>query len=288
MIIVNLKGGLWNQMFQYALGRKLALKNDDTLKLCVAGLDRANEVGDIYRPFSLGRFNVVRDIASETETRALKYPYGILSKVWQYFSFKVLRRTHTGFEPAMLQRRGDIFLDGYWQSPNYFADIRDTLLQDFTLAEPLTGYAKETATQMQTTTSVSIHIRRGDYVKNPHVQQEFGICSQQYYQTAIAEVTERHPDATFFVFSDDIDWVKTSLNLGERAVYVSDPELTDTTELYLMSQCKHNIIANSTFSWWAAWLNQHPDKLVIAPTPWFDRSWYDPSLIPDSWLQLPK
>lgn len=288
MIIVNLKGGLGNQMFQYALGRKLALKNNDVLKLYIAGLDRANAVGDIYRPFSLGRFNVVKNIASETETRTLKYPYGVFSKGWRYINAKLLRNTHTLFEPHILNCQGDIFLDGYWQSPKYFEDIRDVLLADFTLADPLPKYAETILAEMQATTSVAIHIRRGDYIKNPQVAREFGICTKNYYQRAVSTITETYPAATYFVFSDDIDWVKHNLTLGEQVVYVQHPELTDTAELFMMSRCQHNIIANSTFSWWAGWLNTNPDKLVIAPTPWFDKNAYDPSLLLDSWTTLPK
>lgn len=288
MIIVNLKGGLGNQMFQYALGRKLSLRNNDELKLEIAGLDKANEVGDIYRPFSLGRFNIEKSIATPDEVRKLKYPYGILSKGLRWFNFKVLRKTHTLFEPEMLERTGDIFLDGYWQSPRYFDDIRDTLLTDFNLAEPLDNYATNIVTLMKNSNSVSIHIRRGDYIKNPQVLKEFGICTDTYYQKAIATIEEQQPNAHYFIFSDDIDWVKENLKLGAKATYVTDPDLTDTAELFMMSRCKHNIIANSTFSWWAGWLNNNPDKVVIAPTPWFNTKQWDPDLLPPNWLTLPK
>lgn len=288
MIIVNLKGGLGNQMFQYAFGRKLALKNNDVLKLDVAGLQRANDVGDIYRPFSLGRFSIVKNIATSAEVRELKYPYGIFSKAWRWVYLHVLRQTNTFWNPNALNKQGDIFLDGYWQTPKYFADIRDILLKDFTLTEPLGEYGEKIAEQMKNSDSVSIHVRRGDYIKNPQVLKEFGVCSENYYQQAIKVIEAKIANPTYFVFSDDINWVKDNLKVGDRAVFVSDSSLTDASELFLMSLCKHNIIANSTFSWWGAWLNQNLNKIVVAPTPWFEQSPYDPSLLPDSWQTVNK
>jgi hypothetical protein len=288
MIIVNLKGGTGNQLFQYALGRHLSLKNNDVLKLDVSGLDRANKLGDIYRPLQLNAFNVGKEVASDEEVRRLKYPFGIISKGWRWFSFRVLRRTNVIFDPRVLSLTGDIYLDGYWQSPRYFDAIRDVLLKELTLAKPFCAPAAILAAQIKAGPSASIHVRRGDYVKNPRVLKEFVPCSQAYYERAVAEVRRRAGDVTFFVFSDDIGWAKENLPLGERAVYVKDQAITDTEELMLMSLCEHNIIANSSFSWWGAWLNQNPNKVVIAPRPWFDFQPTDPHLIPESWIQLPK
>lgn len=275
-------------MFQYALGRKLALQNKDTLKLEIEGLNRANKIGDIYRSFGLGHFNIQKNIASYIEVQKLKYPYKIFSKGFRWFNFKVLRNTHIIFEPTVLNWRGDIFLDGYWQSPKYFDDIRTTLLSDFTLSEPLSPAGSTFVSQIQSTESVSIHIRRGDYIKNPKVLKEFGVCSLTYYSAAIKCIVSRHPSSTFFIFSDDIPWVKENLEMGDKAVFVSDQSITDFQELILMSTCKHNIIANSSFSWWGAWLNQNPNKTVIAPTPWFESAEWDRSLLPKPWIKLQK
>jgi len=288
MIIVNLKGGLGNQMFQYAFGRKLSLKNDDELKLETAGLMSANKIGDIYRPFSLSQFKIKKQIATPDEVRKLKYPYGILSKALRWFNFKILKKTHTQFEPHAMKKTGDIFLDGYWQSPEYFEDIRETLLEEFTLEEPGETYFKDMANKIKGTESVSIHVRRGDYANNPQVLKEFGICSKEYYQNAVNKIAKKCASPTYFVFSDDIDWVKSNLDLNEKVEFVSNPSLTDAQELILMSTCEHNIIANSTFSWWAAWLNQNIEKMVISPTPWFNNTSYDSTLIPKTWTKLVK
>jgi len=288
MIIVNLKGGIGNQMFQYALGKKLALKNNDTLKLETSGLERANAVGDIYRPFSIGAFAISADVASVEEVQQLKYPYGIISKGLRWINARILKKTHTLFESAVLQWTGDIFLDGYWQSPDYFTDIRDILLQEFSLQTPLSSVATNYKEQIETTTSVSMHIRRADYIKNPRVLQEFGICEASYYQSAIQHIETTVKNPTFFIFSDDIQWVKDNLPVPGSTVFVKNPDLKDVEELALMSMCTHNIIANSTFSWWGAWLNDNTDKVVVAPTPWFERQPFDKNLISKSWILLPK
>jgi len=288
MIIINLKGGIGNQMFQYAFGKKMALKNDDTLKLETAGLARANDVGDIYRPFSLDAFQIQKNIATPDEVRKLKYPYGIISKGLRWFNFKILKKRHTVFEQEALSWTGDLFLDGYWQSPLYFDDIRKPIVAEFQLRTPLSTSVMKYKTRMESTNSISVHIRRGDYVKNPQVLKEFGICEASYYQAAIDQINASTDNPTFFVFSDDIAWVKENLPLPATSVFVQDPDLRDVEELALMSMCKHNIIANSTFSWWGAYLNNNDEKIVIAPTPWFNESKSDPHLIPETWTQLPK
>ncbi len=288
MIIINLKGGTGNQLFQYALGRHLAIKNNTTLKLDSDGLARANTTGDIYRPLAIDAFATEKIIATSDEVRRLKYPYGLLSKGWRWFCFKILRKTNITFSPSVLSWSGDRYLDGYWQSPLYFNEIREILLKEFSLAQPFSKNAAPFAQMIATTTAVSVHVRRGDYIKNPTVLKEFGVCSLSYYQTAIAHIQKNVTNPTFFVFSDDIAWVKENLPVGNNAVFIEGEGIRDVEELTLMRLCTHNIIANSSFSWWGAWLNDHAEKIVIAPTPWFESAVYDTQLIPDTWIQLPK
>jgi hypothetical protein len=289
MIIVNLKGGLGNQMFQYALGRKLALQNSDVLKLDVTGLDRAHEVGDVYRPFVLGELSIQKEIASEDEIRKLKYSHGAFSKCWRWFSFKILRHMHVGWEPEILKKTGDMYLDGFWQSPKYFEDIRDVLLKDFSLKKPFSEIGRAYADKIQNSTAVAVHVRRGDYVENPKVRSAYGECSQEYYKKAVDQVSSQVIDPMFFVFSDDVEWVKNNLDLGESTEYVSREGMSDAEAMMLMSMCKHNIIANSTFGWWGAWLNTNPEKMVIAPKPWFNENGKQfLHLIPHSWIRIPK
>jgi len=288
MIIVNLKGGLGNQMFQYAAGKALATKTQQELKIDITSLTRANEIGNIYRPFSLDRFTLSAPLATDSEIQKLKPAQNILTKVYRKIVYKLQGDRTVCFDEAFMQLTGEQYLEGYWQSPRYFENIREDILCEFALKESDSSYNEQSKNKMQQGDSVSMHIRRGDYIKNPTVAKEFGQCSTEYYQKAIAHVTKHTTNPRFFIFSDDIEWVKENLQLPTSTVFVSDPSLTDTEELVLMSKCAHHIIANSSFSWWAAWLNQNPAKIVIAPTPWFDNLRYDAHLIPDTWTLLPK
>ncbi len=289
MIIVNLKGGLGNQMFQYALGRALTLKNKDFLKLDIQSLSKAKKLGNIFRPFDLEAFAIYKDIATPAESASLRYPYGFFSKILGALNRKICRPNTVAFNKKVFTLTGNQYLDGYWQSPLYFNSIRETLLSDFTLRDSLSESGQALLAKIKSTTSVSLHVRRGDYAMNPRVLRENGVCSVGYYEKAVREIEKTHKDVTYYVFSDDINWVKSNILLPDKTVvFVEDVTLTTPQELYLMSQCRHNIIANSSFSWWAAWLNQHEDKVVIAPTPWFNTIIYDKNLIPESWIQLPK
>jgi len=289
MIIVNLKGGLGNQMFQYAFARHLAKRNNDVLKLDTSSLEKALLVGDSYRPFSLNLFNIKNDLATPAEIAQIKKPEGLWSKLIRRMENRLLQVDQTNiFNEAYLNQTGDIYLDGHWQSPLFFNEITNILLSEFALKSPLSNYASDQLLEIKAQNSVAIHVRRGDYVGNSLVKRQFGLCSVDYYKKAVAKIRAEIELPKFFVFSDDIDWVKQNLSMRSDTVFVSDPTLLDAEELYLMSQCQHNIIANSSFSWWGAWLNQNPAKIVIAPTPWFDRISFDQHLIPEAWIQLPK
>lgn len=287
MIIVNLKGGLGNQLFQYALGRSLSLHNNDELRLDTSTLDNAKQIGNVYRPFALTEFNIQTKIASEQDIRHVHYPYGTLSKVTDLLQRKVLRRHHIGWEPSVLRTTGDAYLDGYWQSPKYFEEARGMLLRDLSLRDPSSDFFRWEAT-VTSTPSVSLHVRRGDYVSNARVRHEMGTCSPSYYHAAISQVDPEHT-MRFFVFSDDMSWAHEQFGSLPNVTFVSGGMLSAAEELILMSQCSHNIIANSTFSWWGAWLNDNADKVVIAPRPWSNRHQEAyRHLIPDTWTTLPR
>lgn len=286
MVLVNLKGGLGNQMFQYALGRKLSLSNDDTLAFDISGLRPKGE--DTPRSFALDAFTIEATIAAPQQAVRVRYPYGTVSVILEKIRSKILRQHHIGFEPTILRKTGTIYLDGYWQSPKYFDDIRETLLNDFTFSRPLSDAAKTYANSISQN-AVSLHVRRGDYVFNPKVAKMYGSCSPEYYNRAIAYISERVPNPQWFIFSDDIAWVQKHVQFPASSVFVTDDGLTDVEELWLMSTCAHNVVANSSFSWWGAWLNTNQEKIVIAPAPWFD---YDPAftntIVPTSWITIPK
>jgi hypothetical protein len=288
MIVVRLKGGLGNQLFQYACGRTLAERNHDTLALDTSALDTAKTIGNIYRPFSLKQFNITAEKASEADIARLAPKPTLLTRLIKKLRTKLSGDETVVFNPSVLAKQGDSYLDGYYQSPRYFSELRPILLKEYTLKAALPPAASAYQAKLRATASVSIHVRRGDYATNPRVKKEFGLCSIEYYTKAIEHIKATVPDPTFFIFSDDIPWVQEHLPLGYTAVYVEGADLTDAIELSLMSQCQHNIIANSSFSWWAAWLNQNPAKHVVTPTPWFNTAPYDEHLIPETWTQLAK
>jgi hypothetical protein len=289
MIIIGLKGGIGNQLFQYAFGRHLALLNNTELKFDTEGLRRANDIGNIYRDFALPAFNIPIAEADRADIIRLKYPLGPLSKAWRLFRGKVLNEYHIKYHERLLAIRGEYYGDGYYQSPRYFDAIRPTLLTDLTLKNPLSPGAATIATHIAGATAVSLHVRRGDYATNPRVIYEYGTCSVAYYRAAMKHVeTAAGKPVTYFVFSDDIAWVKENLPVGADTVFIDDPTISDVESMMLMSQCTHNIIANSSFSWWGAWLNQHLEKLVVAPTPWFEHQPTDPDLIPVDWVRIAK
>jgi Glycosyl transferase family 11 len=181
---------------------------------------------------------------------------------------------------------GDIYLDGYWQSEQYFAQYADKIREDFTFKLQLSNQNAVITKQISQENSVSLHVRRGDYVTNSK-NAFIGVCSLDYYQTAVEQIKMQVDKPVFFIFSDDINWVKDNLSLDDKAVLISHNLGSESyNDMRLMSLCSHNIIANSSFSWWGAWLNANPNKIVIAPKQWFASKLDDSDLVPSAWLRF--
>lgn len=279
MILVRVKGGLGNQLFQYALARRLCSENKAVVKL-----DISDYAGGSARAYALDRFRTVQEIATPAEVKAVRYRLGMASELLRKVNRRVLKRTHLGFEPRILAARGNAYLDGYWQDQRYFLPIRQALCRELTLQEPLGPAAAEVEQAIRAQPdSVSLHIRRGDYL----ALSSYAVCSPSYYLTAIARLGPQLKQPAFFVFSDDIAWAKENLSCAHPLFFVSRPEIADYEEFALMGQCRHHIIANSTFSWWAAWLNQSPDKCVIAPGRWLAQDTAESlRIVPPDWTRL--
>lgn len=281
MIIVKLKGGLGNQLFQYAFGRLISTSRNEELKL---DKDILGAKGDTYRYYGLDKFNIQASVAEKKEVIAVKYPLGVFSKVLRFIKGKILRVFYVGYEPKLLKSKAKYF-DGYFQSHKYLEPIRETLLTEITPKESIDNKYKDLILNIENNNSVSIHIRRGDYIsdKNNKDYQTFGL---EYYKNAIGLIKKKVNNPKFFIFSDDIDWVKDNFK-NEEFVFVSNSNTKDYEELILMSKCKHNIIANSSFSFWGAWLNQNSEKIVISPKKWchkFIKEYSD--LIPNEWIKI--
>ena len=281
MIIVKLSGGLGNQMFQYAASRSLALRNNDILKF---DLSWFKNLGDTNRYFKLYVFNIINIAeATEEEIRNLK-PTRLLRFLKLYNQQMYFKEKYFNFDPEILKLKGDIYLDGYWQSEKYFKDFDSVIRQEFNLKNPISVEAQNISLKIISDNSVSIHVRRGDYVSSPKTFAYHGVCSLPYYKQAIDIMKGKLKNPVFYIFSDDMQWVKEKLKIDGDIVYVSRLEIKDYEEMILMSQCKNNIIANSSFSWWAGWLNKDHQKIVIAPQKWFNLQKNIKDLIPEKWI----
>lgn len=288
MIMVNLKGGLGNQMFQYACARAIVLRHAQKGTSVDLKVDTFYFPPQSLRKYALGVFNIQAEIARDAERKKIKYPFGIVSKAWRFFAGKFLKRYNTvQFKKRFLAFGDNTFLDGYFQSEQYFADVRDEILKDFSLKDPLAGDAAALEEQItHDPNAVSLHVRRTDYVGHSELEMK----DYSYYDRAIAAIREHVAMPHVYVFSDDIEWVKQSLQLPEGTTYVSRTGMKDYEELVLMSKCKHNIIANSSFSWWGAWLNTNPQKCVVAPKQWSNKEERNMTafsdIVPDTWTRL--
>jgi len=279
MVRVKLWGGLGNQMFQYALGRSLALKNRTYLQLDLSEYQDKNEAADyISRNFELDLFNV--NYITESKENF------IVTKILNYTSpVKYVQENGYVYDPSVLEKKGRLYLYGYWQCENYFKSIEDTISEDFTFKKQPNAANTQYLNQIAKVNAVSIHFRRGDYVTVQTAVNFNGICTVDYYKNAIAQIKSKLENPHFFVFSDDLSWVKENIDFKDPHTYVDGNSGEYSYEdMRLMAACKHNIIANSTFSWWGAWLNHNKDKVVVAPQNWFKTEKTD--IIPDNWIKI--
>ena len=279
MIIVKLKGGLGNQMFQYAFGRRIALENNLELKFDITGFkdDR------VYRSkYNLDCFNIVENIATEKDLRKAKIYtlqnyigkcVRLLSRIKPYYKRYVINeKKFFSFDPKVIEKKKYVYYNGYWQNEKYFKDIEDIIRKDFTFKNKLNRDNLNISKMMIKTNSVALHIRNYGKTYNEKASKrdarDFGIMKMSYYQNALKYLENKINNFRIFIFSNDINWVKNTYDFKYDNIFYVDNEGKDYEQLQLMSLCKHNIIANSTFSWWGAWLNTNPNKIVMAPKMW--------------------
>jgi len=269
MIIVNLTGGLGNQMFQYAFGRALAQKHNTNLKLHFT-----NALFNIQRSYELDVFNISASMATRKDlqkfniikNRVLNRLFYLLDERYgiQFNKNIMTQRYPYIFNSKLLGIKNNSYIQGYWTDERYFKEVENILRKEFTPKKTLDQKNLDILKQIQKTNSVSIHVRRGDYVtKKANILKFIGL---NYYIKSINKIKSKVSKPIFFIFSDDIFWCKQSLNslLINNVYYIDHNKGKDSyKDLLLMSACKHNIIANSTFSWWAQWLNKNQKKTVI-------------------------
>lgn len=285
MIVAELKGGLGNQMFQYASGLGIAL-------------DRGYKFGVDTAWFEENK-NITTPRVYELDCFKLNYPIIARSKMvigsrdngsglfnLAKKKLRIYHETSFEYDPLTKQISDNTYIDGYWQSFKYFDNVNQVVRDNFRFGRKLPGSHLAILEKMNAGTSVSLHVRRADYVSNAETSKVHGAMGQDYYSKAIKHIKQSVRDAHFYVFSDDINWCKQNLQIDAPHTYVEGSK-NGCDDMNLMSQCNHNIIANSSFSWWAAWLNENEEKIVVAPKAWFlDSSKNTKDLIPSDWIRL--
>ncbi len=279
MKIVKLLGGLGNQMFQYAFGQ--LLENDVYYDLSWFEYSK-NSKNVTHRNYELDFFDI--QIKKLTRKQAKKYKKD--NKFLSLFGVKtclrkIIEHPTNIYNPNLLKEKEGIF-EGFFQCAQYYEPIREKLLKDFIPKNEINLENKKILEQILSTNSVSLHVRRGDYLK---LQNIHGLCDVSYYEKAIEHISNHTKEPHFFLFSDDIEWVKENLKMSYPYTIV-DINHGDKSpwDMWLMKHCKHNIIANSSFSWWGAWLNENPNKIVIAPQKWTVNNNTD--IIPSNWERI--
>ncbi|NTF08048.1 alpha-1,2-fucosyltransferase [Agrobacterium rubi] len=244
------------------------------------------------RPLQLDQFNIQGDVAGDQDL-PVKQRKSLFGRM--VTSFKNRNRIpqviekKPGFDRDILDIRGPVHLSGYWQSEKYFDAYADMIRKDFSLREPFSAQRQKTLDLMQEAEfPISVHVRRGDYVTNPTANAIHGTCEPEWYADAMQKMAARFGSPSFVVFSDDPDWARQNLKPVGPMVFV-EPQTDgrDGEDIHLMAACHSHIIANSTFSWWGAWLNPRADKHVVAPAQWFRSEVHNNrDLVPDEWARI--
>ena len=270
MVIVELSGGLGNQMFQFALYKKLELMQKD-----VAMDTSFFRSGQNLRKLELDVFHLSYKEISDQEAahiRGYGYHDTILDKIRYKLRPSNIAVYHDtiGEYQSQIFEMDNVYLSGYWQNEKYFNDIRKEIFTCFAFPDSLEEKKKKLLEKIQNENSVGIHIRRSDYLIKENRDVYGGICTKEYYENAIEYIREHICHPVFYLFSDDLNWVRENLYREGMVLVEHSENQPSYTDMYLMSQCKHNIIANSSYSWWGAWLNSKDGKMVIAPDNWFN------------------
>lgn len=286
MVIAVICEGLGNQLFQYAAARAVALRRGEPLVLDTRLHDRPGarrwrlDAFDVqYQPLGL-RTWVLEGLARSARARHVR---PVVSAVAPRLLYEHVIDRRDGYRPLPVDPRRGLLMTGFWQSARYFADCEALIRRELTLRTAPSARNRELVARMEATPSVSVHIRRGDYTLHPRFAQLYA-DGAPYYRRALERVRAEVPDAQLFVFSDEPAWVRAHIDLPASAIIIDHNADDEREDLRLMQACRHHVIANSTFSWWGAWLGR-PDGLVIAPERWYaaaDRTSRD--LIPEGWI----
>ncbi|MFA6251742.1 MAG: alpha-1,2-fucosyltransferase [Candidatus Paceibacterota bacterium] len=291
MIIVKLKGGMGNQMFQYALGRALSLKYNVPLGFDLSFLlNITPRLNFTFRNYDLDIFNIKADIVPSYKIPLMNKVFkGKIGRIFDYLrrllSFDRGIEKYPWFKSSILHIGPNAYLDGYWQSYKYFEDIADIIREDFTLKNKLSLNIENLKEEINNCSSLCIHVRRGDYVGNKYHE----IVGKDYYEQGIKKIETLVTIDKIYVFSDDIKWCEDNMKFSYSTMFVGEEFSGEKGEghMFLMSQCKYFVIPNSSFSWWGAWLSNYKNKIVIVPKKWFPWQIINKSdIAPKEWIKI--
>jgi hypothetical protein len=302
MIIVKICGGLGNQLFQYATALSIALETNQKLCLDISWYREINNLEDsgvqnatTVRDYLLNNYQINTPIISNYSLNWIKRLdikskkssfYRLLkNRFLKHYSYSKFDSSNYSLEK--IKESKNSYLTGYWQNNIIIEKYKKTIKSKFKLNNSISNNLEKYITEIGSRNSVAIHFRRGDYLSKPNSSKIHAICSNKYYQDAIIKIHEKTQNTHFFIFSDEIDWVKSNIDLPDNSTFIE--KFGEPYEhLFLMSSCKHQITANSTFSWWAAWLNDYPKKIVITPQQWYYDSILNDTIIriPNDWIKI--
>ena len=302
MIITRISAGLGNQLFQYATARAISVKLNRKLFLDNSWYDYIKSIEDHSNPnattiryFLLNYFNIQSRAINKIHLNWIKrleirsnnsrfYKF-LLDGPLNNFSYTTIN--HNNFSLESIQKYPHVYLTGYWQNNDIIEEYKNLIYNDLILKHPLSANNQTYLKSINTTNSVAIHFRRGDYQSKPKSRDVHASCSNNYYYKGIEHLRNKINNLHYFIFSDDRTWVKNNLDFNANTTFI-DNNGPSYEHLFLMSQCKHQITANSTFSWWAAWLNMNPEKIIITPQYWYNDKHLNETVIriPNEWLKI--
>lgn len=293
MIIVRLQGGLGNQMFQYAFGKAYSILNNVELKFDITHLTaKYRSKRKIFRTYDLDIFDLDIKLAKKSEILKYtiprinnKYIYHTLNFIYKSKNF-IEEKTPFNFNDYYLKLGDNKYFSGYWQSYKYFSIINNFLKEKFRIKYTIQQNSEYLLQKIQESNSICLNYRRTDYINDKLLNTLVGEKGREYYNNAINYITSKVTNPIFFVFSDDIEWCKKNVNLDFEKVFVEHEHsgIKYSNYFLLMYNCKHFIIPNSTFAWWAAWLSENENKIVIAPKRWVNFGSFNPDdLFPVEW-----
>lgn len=296
MLIARITGGIGNQLFQYAFIRSLSLKLNLKFFLDLSWYrdfekfeDCTNPNSATKREFLLDKFKITQNYLNplylKTSHHLRRYSGVNKLPLLRYFNYITINEKDFAINNLPLNR--NIYLKGIWQNSKLFVEFNDLLKNEILLKNELSSDNNRFLQKIRSTNSIALHIRRGDLINRPNAIRDQPYSSDEYYQEGIKIIGKKIRNTVLYIFSDDIKWVENSLKFDQPTVYINS-DGPDFEHFYLMSQCNHNIIANSTYSWWAAWLNTNDNKIIISPKWWYRDSKHNNSIIwiPNNWISL--